>query len=95
ISPLPYLHQNYPNPFSHSTIIRFDLPEVAKVKIEIFNHFGQKIETLLDKPMPAGLHEVDFSAGNLPGGVYLYKIIANSNEESFELIQVKKMVVVK
>jgi len=70
-STLPYLHQNYPNPFSYSTTIKFDLPESAEVKIEIFNHYGQKMETLLHKSMPSGLHEVEFEKRDLPCGVYL------------------------
>ena len=37
------LHQNYPNPFNPNTEIRFDIPEVTKVDISIFNLMGQKV----------------------------------------------------
>nr|NQU94069.1 hypothetical protein [Bacteroidota bacterium] len=94
-SPLPCLHQNYPNPFSQSTTIKFDLPEAAKVKIEICNHFGQKIETLLNKPMSPGSHEIEFVAGKLPGGVYLFRIASTSNLNAGEFQQVKRMVVLR
>ncbi len=93
--PLPYLHQNYPNPFTTSTIIKFDLPEAAKVKIEIFNHFGQNIETILEKFMPPGLHEVGFVAEDLPDGVYFYRIVTGSNCETGGFQQARGMVVAR
>ena len=40
------LQQNYPNPFNPITEIRFDIPEVTKVDISIFNLMGQKVKTL-------------------------------------------------
>jgi hypothetical protein len=37
------------------------VPKTETVKIEIYNIIGQKIQTLLNKPMPAGYHEVEFN----------------------------------
>jgi type IX secretion system substrate protein len=70
------LSYNYPNPFNPSTKIKYDLPKQENVKIEIFNLLGQKIETLVNKIMPAGSHQVEFNAKDLPSGVYLYRIEA-------------------
>ena len=83
------LSQNYPNPFNPSTKIKFLMPKSEKVKIEIFNLLGQKIETLLNKQMPAGSHEVGFTAKELPSGVYLYRLEAGQYQE------VKKMILLK
>jgi predicted GH43/DUF377 family glycosyl hydrolase len=83
------LSQNYPNPFNPSTTIEFTLPKPESVKIEIYNIIGQKIETLLNKPMPAGDHRVTFNAGNFPSGIYFYRI------EAGEFQDVKKMVLLK
>jgi hypothetical protein len=83
------LYQNYPNPFNPSTTIKFALPKPETVTIKVYNIIGQKIETLLNKPMPAGHHEVEFNAGNLSSGVYLYRI------EAGEWQDVKKMVLIK
>jgi hypothetical protein len=57
--------------------------------IEIYNIIGQKIETLLNKPMPAGYHEVVFNGQNLSSGIYLYKI------EAGQWSDVKKMILMK
>ena len=84
-----HLEQNYPNPFNPSTIIKYQIPKLTNVKIEVFNLLGQKVETLLNKPMPSGSHEVEFSANNLASGVYLYRIIAGEYQE------VKKMILLR
>nr|NQU93345.1 T9SS type A sorting domain-containing protein [Bacteroidota bacterium] len=90
---LPFLHQNYPNPFSTSTCITFDLPSPANAKIEIFNHFGQKVETLLNKPMSSGSLKLEFNAGDLPGGVYFVRMVADSFGEVGGFEEVRGMVV--
>ena len=83
------LSYNYPNPFNPSTKIKYDLPKQENVKIEIFNLLGQKIETLVNKQMPSGSYEVEFTAKHLPSGVYLYRI------EAGEFHEIKKMLLIK
>jgi len=90
-----HLFQNSPNPFNTVTTIKFDLPESAIVKIEVFNHFGQKIETLLNKSMTSGTHQIEFNAADLTQGVYLCKIIAESFGKDGKFQQVKRMVVMR
>jgi hypothetical protein len=83
------LRQNYPNPFNPSTKIKFTLPKQEIVTLEIFNTLGQKIETLLNKKIPAGYHEVEFNAQKLSSGIYFYRI------EAGEFQDVKKMILIK
>ena len=83
------LYQNYPNPFNPSTKIRFELPKPETVKIEIFDILGRKVKTLLDKQMPAGVHEVDFIASDLSSGMYFYKL----KTESYSIT--KKMILLR
>jgi hypothetical protein len=83
------LKQNYPNPFNPTTTMRYDLPKAQFVTIGIYNTLGQKLETLLNKRMPAGNHEIQFNGQHLPSGVYLYRI------EAGEWQEVKKMVLLK
>ena len=83
------LKQNYPNPFNPRTSIKFNLPKTEHVALEVYNTLGQKVATLLDKPMISGQHEVEFNANNLPSGIYFYRIQAG------EFHDVKKMVLLK
>jgi predicted GH43/DUF377 family glycosyl hydrolase len=83
------LVQNYPNPFNPSTKINYTLPKSVKVKIEVFNVLGQKISTLVNKQMPAGTHEAEFTANNLSSGVYYYRIQAGSFQQTRKMIYLK------
>ena len=83
------LEQNYPNPFNPSTTIKFQIPNSQFTTLEVYNIIGQKIETLLNKPMPAGHHEVEFIGQNLSSGIYLYRIEAGAWQD------VKKMVLLQ
>ena len=60
------LCQNYPNPFNPNTVISFDLPAPSNVNLTVFNVLGQKVTTLIDEPLAAGTHDVNWDAsGNL------------------------------
>ena len=83
------LFQNYPNPFNPLTQIVFNIPQAGKVKLQVFNTLGQKIMTLLDKPLSIGQYQVTFDGQNLPSGIYYYRIDANDFQ------QVKKMILLK
>jgi hypothetical protein len=83
------LYQNYPNPFNPTTTIKFALPIDSRVKINIYNSLGQLVETLVDKEMESGYHEVNFNASKLASGVYLYQLQVQ------DFISVKKMLLIK
>ena len=83
------LRQNYPNPFNPSTQIEFSVAEYSNVTLEVFNIVGQKVATLIDGDMSAGIHEVKFDAGDLPSGTYMYRLEADDYKE------VRKMMLVK
>jgi hypothetical protein len=83
------LDQNYPNPFNPSTTISYELPHAAWVSLKVFNTLGQEVAELLTEDKPAGVHSVQFDAGALPSGVYLYRLAAGS------FVQTKKMIVVR
>ncbi len=53
--------------------IKFQIPEPSKVCLKVFNLLGEKINTPTDKRIEAGIHNVRFNTGNLPGGLYFYR----------------------
>ncbi|MCI0448810.1 MAG: T9SS type A sorting domain-containing protein [Chlorobi bacterium] len=83
------LNQNYPNPFNPSTKINFSIPKSSLVKITVFDPLGRVVETIVNQNLKAGYYSATWNAGNLPSGVYFYKILAN------EFTQTKKMILVK
>ena len=83
------LKQNYPNPFNPLTTIEFKLRKQAHVVLSVYNGLGQKLMTLLDEPMSAGIHQLPFDGKNLPSGIYFYQLKVDDQS------QVKKMELVK
>jgi hypothetical protein len=83
------LLQNYPNPFNPSTTISFELARRETVLLRVFNHNGKSIETLIDSILEPGHHVVEFSAGNLPSGVYFYSLKAGMVSECRKMLLIK------
>ena len=65
----------YPNPFSSSTTIEFDLEETGRVEIEIVNQFGQEVDRMVHSGHH-GINKVVWDAGSLPAGVYMCRVKA-------------------
>jgi len=80
------LFQNYPNPFNPSTNICFDLHASEIVTLKIYNSIGEEVETLIQGELPAGQHEIHWSANNLAGGLYLYLLSAGDFHDSKKMI---------
>ncbi len=83
------LFQNYPNPFNPTTTVKFSLPKAGMVSLKVYNTLGQKVATLLNEYMKAGLHQVTFNAGNLSTGIYFYRLDSKNHSE------VKRMILLK
>ena len=66
--------QNYPNPFSESTTIRYSLPQSMRVRLAVFDALGREVSLLVNQQQPAGDYAINFEAGNLPVGIYLARI---------------------
>ena len=71
-----YLSQNYPNPFSDKTTIKFCVAYKCKVRLEVFNTLGEMIKILLDEEKEAGTYETEFNACRLCEGTYVYQLQA-------------------
>ena len=81
------LEQNYPNPFTSSTIIPFTLTQVGYTTLTIYDMLGREVARLVERDMPDGTFHETFNAESLPPGVYFYRL-ENRGETS-----VKKMII--
>ncbi len=82
------LYQNYPNPFNPATMIKYDIPKDAVVKVKVYDILGKQVFGL-DEFKKAGSYEVRFDGENLASGMYFYSVEANGFKET------KKMVLLK
>ncbi|MBC8376697.1 MAG: T9SS type A sorting domain-containing protein [FCB group bacterium] len=90
ITPETYvLRQNYPNPFNPKTTISYDLKQASRVSMKIYDVLGREIITLIENHQNSGSYQITFYAGDLPGGVYFYRLDTEYNSG------VRKMLLLK
>jgi hypothetical protein len=73
------LYQNYPNPFSSSTVISYRLPATTDVELSVYDLTGRRVATLINERQKAGRHEVEWNTGGIKPGIYLCKIKAGQD----------------
>ena len=83
------LEQNYPNPFNPTTTIRFTISDLRFTILKVYDVLGNEVATLVNEEKPAGTYEVEFTAIDLPSGIYFYRLQASN------FIKTKKMILLK
>ena len=83
------LSQNYPNPFTKSTLISYTIPKPSNVKIQIYNIRGYLVEELINGIETAGRKQIEWNVPEIPAsagtglssGIYFYRL--STEEKSF------------
>ncbi len=83
------LYNNYPNPFNPATTISYSISKASFVTLKIYDLLGREIATLVNGEKPAGYYKIEFNAGKLASGVYLYRMEANNFSETKKFILMK------
>jgi hypothetical protein len=78
-APALRLHQNHPNPFNPSTMIRYEIPARGRVRLNVYDVRGRLVRTLANGEQDAGPHQVVWMGDDVKGrrvasGVYLYRL---------------------
>jgi hypothetical protein len=103
------LGQNYPNPFNPATVINYQLPDLSRVILTIYNILGQKVKTLVNQKQSPGSYTVEWDGKDEAGkvvssGVYLYWLRATSpsninsrstGEPAPRFSKVKKLILIR
>ena len=89
------LQPNYPNPFNPETMIAYDLPYAAQVRLEVFDVLGQRVRLLAEGEQNAGRYRVawdgrDDGAHAVASGLYFYRLQAADG-----FIAVRKMLLLR
>lgn len=70
------LGQNYPNPFSEKTTIKYCVPYRTHIRLVVLDSEGNEIEKLVDEEKSAGTFEAEFQSAvgskQLANGNYIY-----------------------
>lgn len=70
-----FLAQNYPNPFSGSTLIEYSISQTSSVELTVFNILGKQVRTFSRGIEQAGFHQIEWDGSSdggeqLPSGSY-------------------------
>jgi aryl-phospho-beta-D-glucosidase BglC (GH1 family) len=89
------LCQNFPNPFSKSTKISFELPGTTEVELAIFDIMGRRVRTLGKKMYDAGTHSIiwhgeDETGNPVSSGIYFFYMKANQQVFTQKVLLLKK-----
>ena len=85
-----YLAPCWPNPFNPTTTFEWGMPQVADVRLEIFDILGRRAAVIADGNYAAGVHRATFDGRALATGIYFARLQANGR-----IIQNRKMLLVK
>jgi hypothetical protein len=88
------LHQNFPNPFNPSTMIRYDVAEAGPVSIRIFDVAGRSVRTLSSRHESPGTKQVawdgrDDAGAPAPSGVYFVRLHARGFEKTRKMVLIR------
>jgi len=86
------LYENYPNPFSDFTSIKFKVPERSRVVVKIYNSSGSVIAILMDQVTNTGEHEIMWKSKDFSNGLYFYSMEALSEINKSRYIKTRKMI---
>jgi hypothetical protein len=94
------LFQNYPNPFSSGTKIKFIVQDTEAVQetllqIKVFTVLGTEVAIPVNDVFPPGEYEADLDCSNLPSGIYYYQLYAKVPGQSISATTPKKMILIR
>lgn len=84
----------YKPDLNQNTTISYSIPQTSNVKLEVYNVTGQKITTLVDRKMDAGIHNIQWNSADARGrkvsaGVYFIRMQAGSFQANQKITVLK------
>ncbi len=70
----------YPNPATDYLRVSFE-SEQERVQLVLFNAEGKVVQTIMDKNLPAGPHEVPIQVNQLTPGNYFVRLVCNGTRQ--------------
>jgi hypothetical protein len=82
--------QNYPNPFTATTLIRYEITTRGPVRLVVLDMSGMQLAQLVNKQDEVpGIYEAQWNGSNYPPGTYIYKIMTADATITQKMIKVK------
>jgi hypothetical protein len=81
-----FLGQNYPNPCHQTSAIPYSISREEVVSLNVYNIQGMEVARLVGERKPAGTFTVVMNVGNLPEGVYYYRMQSGNFSQSRKMV---------
>jgi hypothetical protein len=88
------LLQNNPNPFHHSTLIRYSLSASGRTSLKIYDITGRIVETLVDESKEPGVYQVEWEGKDQASGIYFYRLQARIGQVG-DFTSTRKLILLK
>ena len=75
-----------PNPTNGIIDFRFQIADLGKVILKIYNPQGQEVAVVMDEVLPDGEHTVRWEAPGLPAGIYFYRLTAGNQSSTGKMV---------
>jgi hypothetical protein len=69
-----------------STKLTFVVSNTSTVIMKVYDTLGNLVAIPVNEKKPAGAYSVNFDTTDLPGGIYLYKVVTGST------VKIKKII---
>jgi len=83
------LQDAYPNPFNSTTTIRYQLPEMSDVQLQVYNINGQLVETLVNESQDVEHYSIVFDGSRFASGVYFYRLVTGDYTDTQKMVLLK------
>jgi photosystem II stability/assembly factor-like uncharacterized protein len=80
------LEQNFPNPFTLKTVIRYKIAAYSEVQLGVFDLMGRSIATLIKERQQAGNYEVEWNASETNPGIYICELKVGQSRKVMKMI---------
>ncbi|MCK4671299.1 MAG: T9SS type A sorting domain-containing protein, partial [Candidatus Aegiribacteria sp.] len=80
---------SFPNPFSTSCTVCYQLVETSQVNLSVFDLSGRLVENLVDEVVPAGMYSEYLDGSGLCSGMYLIRLVAGEISTSRRCIVIR------
>lgn len=80
---------SYPNPFTRSATIRYELGESTMVDLIVYDILGEAVAHLVQREnREAGSYQLNFDASSLSAGTYFLSFKTNSRQQTLKMIKI-------
>jgi len=84
-----HLFENYPNPFNPTTTFRYSLSNPGESKLTLYTVTGQQVSQIIKGYSTVGNHQVVWSSGDLSSGLYIARLVHNTDIKTKKILLVK------